>query len=171
MCSKLAAVELSAAGSHFNFVIAPYQLALLEISQSLGCCYLSFRTHRLRTPFFSTANQYLVSPGIMASSSKSQANKGVEKRKREKADQDETSQKKKRRHRNEGKQEQPAGTPSKSKGDATTPANQPTCSPVKHPSYTNGEIQEAKALQRWRIAEPMGGRMSDVDPIFSADEK
>jgi NET1-associated nuclear protein 1 (U3 small nucleolar RNA-associated protein 17) len=42
---------------------------------------------------------------------------------------------------------------------------------VERLARANGDVPEARALQRWKMSEPMGGRMSDIDPIFSADEK
>lgn len=96
-------------------------------------------------------------------SSRSQSNKGVEKRKRDKVEQEDSAQKKKRR---QGKvaadQNEPASTPSRN-GDAT--------GSLVSGTSVNGSFYETKALQQWKISEPMGGRMSDVDPLFSEDEK
>jgi NET1-associated nuclear protein 1 (U3 small nucleolar RNA-associated protein 17) len=109
-------------------------------------------------------------------SSKSQSSKGVDKRKREKIDQEDSSHKKKRRQK-----QQEDGTPRASPKRKAAPPEQhaseedPTFKDLfsKHKprSQSNGESNKSKALQKWRISEPMGGRMSDIDPIFSADEK
>lgn len=103
-------------------------------------------------------------------SSRSQASKSSDKRKRDKADQDESSHKKKRK---QGlAKEDPADTPSRKSRhmdhveDASVP-NQQALGDSTH----NGILGERKTLQKWRVTEPMGGRMSDVDSIFSADEK
>lgn len=32
-------------------------------------------------------------------------------------------------------------------------------------------LAKAKSLPKWRVSDPMGGRMSDIDSIFTADEK
>lgn len=96
-------------------------------------------------------------------SSRSQSTKGVEKRKRDKVEQEDSAQKKKRR---QGKvvadKNETASTPSRN-GDAT--------GSFDGGASVNGSVYETKNLQQWRISEPMGGRMSDVDPIFSDDEK
>lgn len=99
-------------------------------------------------------------------SPRSQSTKGVEKRKRDKVDQEDMAQKKKRRSAKAAaadKNETTASTPSKN-GDARDSLEGGT-------STLNGSVYSTKALQQWRISEPMGGRMSDVDPIFSDDEK
>lgn len=114
-------------------------------------------------------------------SSKSQSSKGVDKRKREKIDQEDSSHKKKRRSK---QQDTPEGTPRatpKRKASAPVAEEQHASerdsafnnlfSKHKPRSQSNGESNKSKALQKWRISEPMGGRMSDIDPIFSADEK
>lgn len=114
-------------------------------------------------PFYST-------PRAMASS-RSQSTKGVEKRKRDKVDQEESAQKKKRRPTEAAAAAAAAAadkseTPARS-GDATDPLDG-----SRLDTFASGTAQhEAKVLQQWRISEPMGGRMSDVDPIFSQDEK
>lgn len=109
-------------------------------------------------------------------SSKSQAGKGVDKRKREKIDQEDPSHKKKRRQ----KDDTPRASP-KRKAAASVAEEEPAAdedstfqglfSKHKSRSESNGESTKSKVLQKWRISEPMGGRMSDIDPIFSADEK
>lgn len=115
-------------------------------------------------------------------SSKSQSSKGVDKRKREKIDQEDPSQKKRRRQKQQ--QDNEDGTPRASpKRKSAAPAEEEELasednsafndlfSKHKPRSQPNGESAKSKALQKWRISEPMGGRMSDMDPIFSADEK
>ncbi|KAG8159733.1 hypothetical protein KVR01_010370 [Diaporthe batatas] len=116
-------------------------------------------------------------------SSKSQSSKGADKRKREKIDQEDSSHKKKRRQRQH--EDTPEATPrASSKRKASAPvAEEEQQAPdqdsafnnlfSKHKprSQSNGESNKSKALQKWRISEPMGGRMSDIDPIFSADEQ
>lgn len=104
----------------------------------------------------------------MASSS-SQASKGSEKRKRDKAELDESSNKKKRKH-GKATKDDAAGTLSMN-GDADRAEDEETTNQYGAESRFNGDILETKTLQKWRISEPMGGRMSDVDPIFNADEK
>lgn len=98
-------------------------------------------------------------------SSRSQSTKGVEKRKRDKVDQEDMAQKKRRSAKAAAadKNETTTSTPSRN-GDATDPLEGGA-------STLNGSVYSTKALQQWRISEPMGGRMSDVDPIFSDDEK
>lgn len=126
--------------------------------------------------------QHILSTQSAMASSKSQASKGVDKRKREKIDQEDPSHKKKRRQRQQ--QDNQDGTPRASpKRKATTSAAEEQhaseedstfkdlFSKHKPRSQSNGESTKSKALQKWRISEPMGGRMSDIDPIFSADEK
>ncbi|KAJ0122170.1 sporulation protein [Diaporthe amygdali] len=115
-------------------------------------------------------------------SSKSQASKGVDKRKREKLDQEDSSHKKKRRQKHQDKHDEtPSASPRKkaaapaaedqhgSEDDSTF--NDLLSKHNKPRTQSNGESTKAKTLQKWRISEPMGGRMSDIDPIFSADEK
>lgn len=102
-------------------------------------------------------------------SSRSQTSKGVEKRKRDKAEQDEVSQKKRRQGKAD--KQETASTPSRN-GDATDSVeNGSVTNRGGLESRLNGNSFETKILQRWTMSEPMGGRMSDVDPIFSADEK
>lgn len=97
-------------------------------------------------------------------SSRSQSSKGVEKRKRDKVDQEDSAQKKKRRSdKATADKNETVSTPSRN-GDATD-------SLEGGADTLNESVYETKALQQWRISEPMGGRMSDVDPIFSDDEK
>lgn len=40
-------------------------------------------------------------------------------------------------------------------------------------TVVNGQSMERSegSQQLWRLSKPMGGRMSDIDPIFTADEK
>ena len=115
-------------------------------------------------------------------SSKSQSSKGADKRKREKIDQEDSSHKKKRRQQQQ--EDSQEGTPrasSKRKAKATVAEEQRASgedstfndlfSKHKPRSQSNGDSSKTKALQKWRISEPMGGRMSDIDPICSADEK
>lgn len=109
-------------------------------------------------------------------SSKSQSSKGVDKRKREKIDQEDSSHKKKRRQQQQ--EDSQDGTPrasSKRKAKAPVAEEDSTFNDLfsKHKprSQSNGDSNKTKALQKWRISEPMGGRMSDIDPIFSIDEK
>lgn len=103
-------------------------------------------------------------------SSRSQAAKGSEKRKRDRADLDESSLKKKRRSTKADKakatEEAADGKDADSPLGDSSPGNR-----VGTKSRANGDIFETKTSQRWRISEPMGGRMSDVEPIFTADEK
>lgn len=120
------------------------------------------------------------SPFTMASS-KSQASKGVDKRKREKVDQEDLSHKKKRRQKQQDKQDETPRASPKRKAAAPVVEEQQGSGEdstfndlfTKHKprNQSNGDNSKAKALQKWRISEPMGGRMSDIDPIFSADEK
>lgn len=101
-------------------------------------------------------------------SSRAQASQGIEKRKRDKADPDASSYKKRR----QGKVEKEAvagATPRK--GNANGAINEVTSRRGGLDSRPKDDIIREKSLQNWRISEPMGGRMSDVDPIFSADEK
>ena len=63
-----------------------------------------------------------------------------------------------------------AGTTSR-KGNADSTVKPVNGSQKGAESRSKGDILQEKALQNWTISEPMGGRMSDVDPIFSADEK
>lgn len=101
---------------------------------------------------------------------KSQASKSPDKRKREKTDQDESSHKKKRKHGKPVK-EHTAHTPSRPTQADHNKAS-PTLDKDSLPAKAHTEIlREAKTLQKWRISEPMGGRITDVDPIFSIDEK
>lgn len=113
-------------------------------------------------------------------SSKSQSSKGADKRKRDKIDQEDPSHKKKRRQKQDSQDGTPRASP---KRKAAAPATEEQhaseedstfndlFSKHKPRSQSNGENTKSKALQKWRISEPMGGRMSDIDPIFSADEK
>lgn len=108
----------------------------------------------------------------MASSRSQTSTKGVEKRKRDKVDQEDAAQKKKRR---QGKvaadPNDTASTPSRN-GDATDfVEGKADIHQEALGASVNGSAYETKVLQQWRISEPMGGRMSDVDPIFSDDEK
>lgn len=102
-------------------------------------------------------------------SSKSQASKSSDKRKRDKADQDEPAQKKKRKQGKAAK-EDPADMPLES-NHMDHVEDDPTNKEELEASVHNKALRHAKALQKWRISEPMGGRMSDIDPIFSADEE
>ncbi|PSR87176.1 WD40-repeat-containing domain protein [Coniella lustricola] len=102
-------------------------------------------------------------------SSRAQASPGIEKRKRDRADPDASSYKKRRQGKVE--KEAVAGATSR-KGNADGADNQVSTSQggiVE--SRSKGDIFNEASLHNWRISEPMGGRMSDVDPIFSADEK
>ncbi|CAN8101393.1 unnamed protein product [Discula destructiva] len=104
-------------------------------------------------------------------SSKSQEDKSPDKRKRDKADQDEASHKKKRKH-GKALKEDAAATPSKSRHVDPIEATNATSNKDKlQATIPRDTLKEATSLQKWRISEPMGGRMTDVDPIFSADEK
>lgn len=97
-------------------------------------------------------------------SSRSQSSKGVEKRKRDKVDQEDSAQKKKRKSaKATAVKNETVSTPSRN-GDAAAFLEGGS-------DILNGSGYETKTLQQWRISEPMGGRMSDVDPIFSDDEK
>jgi NET1-associated nuclear protein 1 (U3 small nucleolar RNA-associated protein 17) len=114
-------------------------------------------------------------------SSKPQSGKGVDKRKREKIDQEDSSHKKKRRQKHEhGQDGTPSASPKRRSAAPVTGEQQASeedsafrdvFSKHKPRSQANGESNKSQALQKWRISEPMGGRMSDIDPIFSADEK
>lgn len=129
--------------------------------------------------------QHNISTQPTMASSKSQASKGVDKRKREKVDQEDPSHKKKRRQKPQQDKDNQDGTPRaspKRKPAASSAAEEQQASDEdstfndlfsKHKprSQSNGESTKSKALQKWRISEPMGGRMSEIDPIFSADEK
>lgn len=105
-------------------------------------------------------------------SSRAQSTKGVEKRKRDRIDQEDPAQKKKRRPgKTAADKNERASTPSRN-GDATESLE--GGADTHHETLgasVNGIARETKSLQQWRISEPMGGRMSDVDPIFSDDEK
>ncbi|ROV93409.1 hypothetical protein VMCG_08378 [Cytospora schulzeri] len=114
----------------------------------------------------------------MASTPRSQASKAIEKRKREKTDQEDSTPKRKRRPAHADKQDETPSALSKRKGKVAAAADEQdeseeetTITLVERLARSNGDDSEAKALQRWKMSEPMGGRMSDIDPIFSADEK
>lgn len=126
--------------------------------------------------------QHNISTQPSMASSKSQASKGVDKRKREKVDQEDPSHKKKRRQKQQQDQDGTPRASPKRKPAASSAAEEQHASEEdstftdlfsKHKprSQSNGESTKSKALQKWRISEPMGGRMSEIDPIFSADEK
>lgn len=103
-------------------------------------------------------------------SSKTQTSKSPDKRKREKADQDESLHKKKRKHGKAAK-EDTADTPSKPQHVDPKEANStPNKAGIRAKAHKD-TLRKSKTLQKWRISEPMGGRMTDVDPIFSPDEK
>lgn len=103
-------------------------------------------------------------------SSRSQASKSPDKRKRDKTDHDESSHTKKRKHGLAAKADL-ANTPSKSRHmghvEGVSVSNQ------KNPKTSAPEdiLAKAKTLPKWSVSSPMGGRMSDIDSIFSADEK
>lgn len=99
-------------------------------------------------------------------SSRSQTTKGVEKRKRDKVEQEDAAQKKKRRQGNTAADKTETASTSSRNGDAIESLDGGAIG-----TSVNGSTYDTKALQQWRISEPMGGRMSDVDPIFSEDEK
>lgn len=101
-------------------------------------------------------------------SSRAQASQGIEKRKRDKADPDASSYKKRRQAKVE-KEAVAGATPRK--GNADGAIDEVTTSQGGVESRSKGDIFRENNLQSWRISEPMGGRMSDVDPIFSVDEK
>lgn len=103
-------------------------------------------------------------------SSKTQASKSSDKRKREKADPDESSHKKKRKHGKAAK-EDTADNPSKSQHGDPNEANPTPSKDRLQASAHKDTFRKAKPLQKWRLSEPMGGRMTNVDPIFSPDEK
>lgn len=114
----------------------------------------------------------------MASTPRSQASKAIEKRKREKTDQEDSTHKRKRRPAHADKQEGTPSASSKRNGKVAAAADEQdeseeeeTITLVERLARANGDTSEARALQRWKMSEPMGGRMSDIDPIFSADEK
>lgn len=114
----------------------------------------------------------------MASTPRSQASKAIEKRKREKADQEDSSHKRKRRNGHSDKQEETPSALSKRTGKVVAAADEQDASEndsiftlVRRDAQANGDAPEAKVAQRWKMSQPMGGRMSDIDPIFSADEK
>ncbi|KAJ4407825.1 NET1-associated nuclear protein 1 [Gnomoniopsis sp. IMI 355080] len=104
-------------------------------------------------------------------SSRSQASKISDKRKRDKADQDESSHKKKRKQGLAAK-EDPDNTPSrKPRHMDHAEGGSVSTQDVLGTGVEDDIFREAKTLQKWRVSDPMGGRMSDVDSIFSADEK
>lgn len=103
-------------------------------------------------------------------SSKTQASKSSDKRKREKADQDESSNKKKRKH-GKALKEDTANTPSKTQHVDPKVASSTPSKDKLQASAQKDTFRKPKPLQKWRLSEPMGGRMTDVDPIFSPDEK
>lgn len=103
-------------------------------------------------------------------STRSQLSNGSEKRKRDKAEPDESSHKKRKHGKAKKKDEDAADTPSRA-GDADAVEGHSIINRGGLASQANGDILAVKSLQKWRISEPMGGRMSDIDPIFSADEK
>lgn len=114
----------------------------------------------------------------MASTPRSQASKAIEKRKRERTDPEDATPKRKRRPAHADKQEGTPSALSKRNGKVVAAADEQddsegetTITLVERLARSNGDAPETKALQRWKMSEPMGGRMSDVDPIFSADEK
>ncbi|KAF3764550.1 hypothetical protein M406DRAFT_42104 [Cryphonectria parasitica EP155] len=102
-------------------------------------------------------------------SSRPQASQGSEKRKRDKADRDESSHTKKRKHGRADK-ENASATPSR-KGHADRASDETATNQGGIESRAKDGFFQRNNSQNWRISEPMGGRMSDVDPIFSADEK
>lgn len=122
-------------------------------------------------------HQFSFTAATMASTPRSQASKAIEKRKREKADLEDSSHKRKRRQGHGDKQEETPIALSKRKGKVAAADEQngveadSALSLVNHEAQINGSALEVKNLQRWKMSEPMGGRMSDIDPIFSADEK
>lgn len=125
--------------------------------------------------------QHNISTQPTMASSKSQSSKAADKRKRDKIDLEDPSHKKKRRQKQQQDQDGTPRASPKRKAAAPTAEEQHASeedstfndlfSKHKPRSQSNGESTKSKALQKWRISEPMGGRMSDIDPIFSADEK
>lgn len=102
-------------------------------------------------------------------SSRSQASKSSDKRKRDGADRSESSHKK--RKQGKSAKEGLADTPSKPR-HVEHVEDDLISSREKLAASAHADIlRDAKAHQKWRVSEPMGGRMSDVDSIFSADEK
>lgn len=105
--------------------------------------------------------------------SRSQASKGSEKRKRDKADLEDSSHKK-RKHGKADKAKAKGNAADEEfvdTGDADSVAGDSISNRGGRDTRENGDRLATKALHKWRISEPMGGRMSDVEPIFSADEK
>jgi NET1-associated nuclear protein 1 (U3 small nucleolar RNA-associated protein 17) len=51
--------------------------------------------------------------------------------------------------------------------------NNATLAEASHGAAVNGTGEHSSAIDRplWRVSEPMGGRMLDIDPIFSPDEQ
>lgn len=35
---------------------------------------------------------------------------------------------------------------------------------------TNGQLEAVRSSAAWNVSKPIGGRMLDIDPVFSADE-
>lgn len=103
-------------------------------------------------------------------SSRSQASKGSEKRKRDKTEHDESAHKKRKHGKARKEEERATDTPSRA-GDADGVDGHSIINRSGLGSRVNGDIFAVKSVQKWRIADPMGGRMSDIDPIFSAGEK
>lgn len=117
----------------------------------------------------------------MASTPRTTSTKTVEKRKREKSDLDGASQKKKRKHKKDEKETDDVKPTTERRGDIAIVENgvtlddDATSSIFARKTKLNGEVSQntknKSAAQTWRISEPMGGRMADVDPIFTADEE
>lgn len=103
-------------------------------------------------------------------SSRSQASKSSDKRKRDKADQDESSHKKKRKHGLAAKDDL-ANTPSKSRHMDHVEGVSASKKKGVDTIASEDILAKAKTLPKWRVSDPMGGRMSDIDSIFTADEK
>jgi NET1-associated nuclear protein 1 (U3 small nucleolar RNA-associated protein 17) len=94
----------------------------------------------------------------------------AKKRKRDKTEEEQGSRKRYRaRSRAQGQGETKHELPS------PPPPEMPsimvaTLQPERHSPAGSGEASEFESKSTWSLLEPMGGRMLDIDPIFTNDE-
>lgn len=113
----------------------------------------------------SAVHLYHDSPAEMVSTMETNGDTASLKRKREPKD-DPHSLQKKHRHRSRSKPQDAATADSVANLNSNSLAVQPI-------DGNSGPLQLATTdrLASWKVSKPMGGRMSDIDPIFSQDER
>lgn len=97
----------------------------------------------------------------------SEADRAEKKRKREQADADKADRRKRRKERKE--KSRTGDHVSALQNGASSEMIQSDMAVSSRGSYIPGRSEELMAA--WRVSNPMGGRIADIDPIFTPDEQ